>query len=105
MVRHISVLTFLDTPEKEQNIASVRAYLERVPEMYPAIRNSVVAVPVLDTPFVPDNAPVMFGDLVQVLDFDTVEDAANYPTSKAHTDLAAMSTAMLKKVTAIDYQM
>ena len=65
----------------------------------------MVAVPVLDTPFVPDNAPVMFGDLVQVLDFDTVEDAANYPTSKAHTDLAAMSTAMLKKVTAIDYQM
>ena len=104
MVRHISVLTFLDTPEKEQNVETVRAFMEQMPEMHPAIRNSVVAVPVLSTPFLPDDAPVMFGDLVQLLDFDTVEDAADYPLSKAHTDLAAMSTAMLKKVTSIDYQ-
>ena len=42
MIRHISVFTFLDEPAngktKAENIAAVRAYLERTPELYPAMK-------------------------------------------------------------------
>lgn len=44
MIRHISVFTFLDEPAngktKAENIAAVRAYLERTPELYPAMKRS-----------------------------------------------------------------
>ena len=52
----------------------------------------------------PEDAPVMFGDLIQVADFDAVEDAVKYPESEAHVKLAEFSTPMLKKVTVIDYE-
>lgn len=109
MVRHISVFTFLDNPAngktKEENIAEVRAYLERVPELYPAMKHQIIGTTVGGTPALPDDAPVMFGDLVQIADYDTPEDAAAYPPSKTHMDLVAFSTPMLKKVTAIDFEM
>lgn len=103
MVRHISVFTFKDTPDKQKNIEAVRAYLETVPSLYPAVRRQVIGSPAADTPCLPDDAPVMFGDLIQVADFDTLEDAGGYPASEAHAKLAEFSTPMLKKVTAIDY--
>ena len=103
MIRHISIFTFLDTPEKQENIEAVRAFLEKIPDIYPAIRNCEVAVPAGPVPSLPDDSPVMFGDLIQILDYETPEDAAGYPASKAHTDLTELSAPMLKKVTAIDY--
>ncbi len=105
MIRHISIFTFLDTPEKQQNIETIRGYLEKVPEMYPAVKNTVVAVSAAPTEPLPNEAPVMFGDLIQIADFDTPEDAGGYAPSKAHQDLVALSTPMLKKVTAIDFEM
>ena len=109
MVRHISVFTFLDAPSngknKAENMETVRAYLETVPGLYTPIRRQVVGVTLGGTPDLPEDAPVMFGDLIQVADFDTAEDAAGYPASKAHTDLVEFSTPMLKKVTAIDFEM
>ena len=104
MIRHISVFTFRDTPEKQQNIETVKAYLETVPEQYPAICRQFVGVPAAPAPALPEDAPVMFGDLIQVADFETMEDAAGYPASEAHTKLAEFSTPMLRKVTAMDYQ-
>ena len=104
MIRHISIFTFRDTPDKQENIQTIRAYLEQVPALYPAIRNSVVAVPAVPTDPLPDDAPVMFGDLIQIADYDTLEDANGYPPSRAHMDLVALSTPMLKKVTAMDFE-
>lgn len=103
MIRHISVFTFRDTPDKKQNIETVQTYLETVPTQYPAIRRQTLARPAGNTPSLPDDAPVQFGDLIQIADFDTLEDAEGYPASEAHTKLAEFSTPMLKKVTAIDY--
>lgn len=103
MVRHISVFTFKDTPDKQKNIETVKAYLDTVPSLYPAVKHQVIGSQVADTPCLPDDAPVMFGDLIQVADFDTLEDANGYPASEAHTKLAEFSTPMLKKVTTIDY--
>lgn len=103
MIRHISVFSFLDTPDKQKNIETVRAYLDTVPAQYPAMKAQVIASQVAETPCLPDDAPVLFGDLIQVADFDTPEGAAGYPASQAHAKLAEFSTPMLKKVTAIDY--
>lgn len=109
MIRHISVFTFLDEPAngktKAENMETVRAYLEKVPELYPPIKSQYIGVTLGGTPVLPDDAPVMFGDLVQVIDYDNAEDANGYPPSKAHMDLVEFSTPMLKKVTAIDYEM
>lgn len=103
MIRHISVFTFLDTPEKQQNIDAVRASLEQAPALYPPMKNAVVAVAAAPQDPMPDEAPVMLGDLVQIADYDTLEEADGYVTSKAHMDLVALSAPMLKKVTVIDF--
>ena len=103
MIRHISVFTFRDGPDKQKNIEAVKAYLlEKTPALYPAILSQQVGVQVAAAPDLPDDAPVMFGDLVQVADFATAEDADGYAPSKAHMDLVEFSTPFLKKVTAID---
>ena len=108
MIRHISVFTFLDEPAngktKAENMETVRAYLEKVPELYPPIKSQYIGVTLGGTPVLPDDAPVMFGDLVQVIDYDNAEDANGYPPSKAHMDLVEFSTPMLQKATAIDYE-
>ena len=83
MIRHISVFTFKDGPDKQQNMETVKAYLEKVPTLYPAIKAQTIGT--------------------QVADFETLEDANGYPASEAHTKLAEFSTPMLKKVTAIDF--
>lgn len=109
MVRHISVFTFLDAPAngktKAENMEQVRAYLEKVPELYPKMKSQIIGTTLGGTPDLPEDAPVMFGDLIQIADYDTAEDAAGYPPSKAHTDLVEFSTPMLKKVTAIDFEL
>jgi len=51
----------------------------------------------------PEGACPLFGDLVQIADYETMEDANGYPPSKAHMDLVALSDPMLEKVTAIDF--
>lgn len=107
MVRHISIFTFLDAPAngktKEENIRIVKAYLEKVPGLFPAMKNQVIGETLPGNPALPDEAPVMFGDLVQIADYDTEEDAASYPPSRVHGDLVELSTPMLKKVTSIDF--
>lgn len=109
MIRHISVFTFLDRPAngktKAENVEAVRAYLEKIPQLYPAMKRQQIGVAVGGAPALPDDAPMMFGDLVQIADYDTLEDANGYPPSKAHMDLVAFADPMLKKVTAIDFEL
>ena len=109
MIRHISVFTFSDNPKngktKAENIETVRAYLESVPALYPAMKFSQVGVAIPgEVPNLPPDASPLFGDLVQIADYDTLEDANGYPPSKAHMDLVALSDPMLEKVTAIDFE-
>ena len=109
MIRHISVFTFNSQcpngKSKAENIAAVRAFMEQnIPALYPPIRVQYVYTSAMDTPELPDEAPVMFGDLIQIIDFDTAEDAAGYAPSEAHTKLVEFSGAMLNKVTAIDFE-
>ena len=109
MIRHISVFTFLETgrngKSKQENIETIRAYLEKVPAMYPAMKACQIGVAIPgEVPDLPEGACPLFGDLVQIADYETLEDANGYPPSKAHMDLVALSDPMLEKVTAIDFE-
>lgn len=103
MVRHISVFSFQDTPKRQKNLEEVKAYLDTIPSLYPAAKRQRIYLSAAPAPRLSEDAPVLFGDMIQVIDFETPEDAAGYPTSAAHTRLAEFSTPMLKKVTAMDY--
>lgn len=109
MIRHISIFTFSDEPTngktKAENIAAVRAYLERVPALYPAMTRQTVCTALGGGPNPPDDAPVLFGDLVQIADYDTPEAAQGYAPSKAHRELVELTAPMMKKVTAIDFEL
>ena len=105
MVRHISIFKFKNLPEKEENILRVRAYLEAMPSRCPLIKKQIIAVPAVPTPTVPEDAPLMFGDLVQICDFENTADAGTYPTTTAHIQLTELSNSMVQKVTAIDYEL
>lgn len=109
MIRHISVFTFLDAPTngktKAENIETVRAFLEQIPGLYPAMKSQVIGTTLGGTPVLPDDAPVMFGDLVQIADYAAAEDAAGYAASRAHTELVELSSPMMKKVTSIDFEL
>ena len=109
MIRHISVFTFSDNPAngktKAENMEIIRAYLENVQTLYPAMKAQQVGVAIPgEVPDLPEGACPLFGDLVQIADYDTLEDANGYPPSKAHMDLVALSDPMLDKVTAIDFE-
>lgn len=103
MIRHISVFSFKNTPEKQKNLEEVKAFLEQIPDLYSPAKNQKLYLPAAPTPELPEDAPVLFGDLIQVVDFETLADAEGYPTSEAHAKLADFSTPMMKKVTVIDY--
>ena len=105
MIRHISIFKFKNMPDKEENIVRVQAYLEAMPSHCPLIKNQVIAVPVVPTPEVPEDAPMMFGDLVQICDFESTADANAYPATAAHIQLTEFSASMMQKVTAIDYEL
>lgn len=107
MIRHISVFTFLDTPAdgstKDANIEALRSYLDDLPARCPLIRRQAVHVGLGGAPALPEDAPLLFGELIQIADFATPEDAAAYPASRAHRELTEFSAQMLRKVTAIDF--
>ena len=108
MIRHISMFKLLDQPQngktKEENLVMIREYLNKIPEILPTVVNCQVGVNVSPMPPMPDDAPVMFCDLVQVIDFATPEDSAAYAPSEAHTGLVALSEGVMKKVIGIDYE-
>lgn len=108
MYRHISIFKLMDQPTngktKEENLTAIRAYLETIPEMLPTVAASTVGVNFTLMPPMPDDAPVMFGDLVQIIDFATREDCDAYAPSAAHGGLVALSDGAMKKVVGIDFE-
>lgn len=50
----------------------------------------------------PEGAP-LFGDIVQIVDFATRDDADAYPAHSAHRELFAKTSALVDRVFAIDY--
>ncbi len=104
MIRHVSIFSLRDVPEKRENLAELQALLEQVPGLYPPARRQRLYRPAAPAPALPEDAPILFGDLIQIVDFETSADAEGYPDSEAHRMLAERSGPALKKVTAMDYE-
>lgn len=103
MVRHISIFTFQDVPDKPLHIQQIRGVLETLPAVCSTVKTQTVAVSALPVPTPPEDAPELFGDLVQVCEFDSPEDAAAYPHTEGHQRLVRLAAPVLRKVTVIDY--
>ena len=109
MYQHISVFTFLNEPKnaktKQKNIEETMAYLEKVPQIYPKVTSQTIAQTTMDTSKgTPPGAPVLLGDVVQILNFETQEDLDGYGPSEAHKGLIELTDPMMDKVTAIDFK-
>ena len=108
MIRHISMVQMEPKPKNgktvEENVKDLVAFLEKLPEQEPSIAGCRVASYAGQQPDVPEEASVMFTQVVQRSDFAKPEEAAAYPASKAHQDLMAFSDGIVKKVSAIDFE-
>lgn len=105
MVRHISIFIFRECPAKAENIQTVAAFLKTIPQICPAVQNQVVAIQASDRPVSPSEGSVVFGDLVQICDFETPDASQSYPRSEAHAALETLAAPLLQKVVVMDYQL
>lgn len=108
MIRHISMFSLHDNPSngknKKENIALVKKYLDEIPNKLPYIAGYSVGQTILADNICDNEAPVIFGDLVQIIDFNTPADALNYPNSDIHNELVSVSEGIVKKVYVIDFE-
>ena len=108
MIRHISMFQMEPQPANgktvEENQRLLVEFLEELPEQEPSIVGCRIAPYAGQQPEVPEEAPVMFHQVVQMIDFAKPEDAAAYPASQAHQSLMAFTQGMVKKVAAIDFE-
>ena len=108
MIRHISMFQMEPKPGNgktvEENVKDLVAFLEKLPEQEPSIAGCRVASYAGQQPDVPEEAPVMFTQVVQMIDFAKPEAAAAYPASRAHQSLTEFSAGIVKKVSAIDFE-
>ena len=108
MIRHISMFHMDPSPANgctvEENMASLRAFLEDFQALDPRIVGCRVGVSV-DTPQeIPAGASVLLTQVILMLDFARSEDAAAFPASEAHQELMAFSKGMVSQVAAIDFE-
>ena len=80
------------------------SFLEMLPEQESSIAGCRVASYAGQQPDVPEEAPVMFTQVVQMIDIAKPEEAAAYPASRAHQSLTEFSAGIVKKVSAIDFE-
>lgn len=108
MIRHISMFQLEPQPANgktaAENMQALVDFLNKLPEREPSIVGNRVAPYAGQQPEVPEEAPVMFTQVVQMIDFAKPEDAAAYPASQAHQSLMAFTQGMVKKVSAIDFE-
>ena len=108
MIRHISMFQMEPQPANGKTVAentqALVDFLNELPAQEPSIVGNRVASYAGQQPDVPEEASVMFTQVVQMIDFAKPEEAAAYPASKAHQDLMAFSEGIVKKVSAIDFE-
>ena len=99
MIRHVSVFTLKD----KNKIDDFIVLLNGVGQTCPLIVNSQVGKNIAHLPPEGLEGPD-FGDVIQLIDFQSKEDADLYPQSKEHLKLFHDGPEMLK-VTAIDFEL
>lgn len=101
MIRHISLFRLLPdcTDADRQRLIDA---LETVGETCPLVSRSEVGSSEAPLHLSIPDGPV-FGDVVQILDFDTKEDLDAYPGSEAHLLLREKTDRLIEQVFAMDY--
>lgn len=94
MYRHISIFTLKDKSETEHFVSMLQEVGKN-----PAVISNEIGVNLTK---IEKEGPA-FGDVVQVIDFETKEDLDAYPASKEHMRLLQDGPEMLQ-VSAIDYE-
>lgn len=95
MIRHVSVFTLKDKNE-------INNFVQLLKEIdhCPLVVHNQIGVNITNT--IKDGPD--FGDVIQMIDFNSQEELDAYPTSKAHLKLINEGPEM-EKVTAIDYRL
>lgn len=96
MIRHISIFTL----KNKEEINNYIELLQNIGKECKLIAHSEVGINI--TKDVEVKGPD-FGDVIQIIDFNTKADLDSYPTSKEHMYLFNHGPKMIK-VTAIDYE-
>lgn len=107
MFRHISMYTLKEHPgngkTREENLTQLKHLLEQVPVLEPTVKHSMVGTGAGAPPELPEGAPQFF-HLVQIIDFETMEDCLRYPACDAHAALSAFGTDTVESVACIDFE-
>lgn len=106
MIKHITVFT-IDATHGAKGIAQMKAALDEAAASSPLVRASesgTMLPPAPGAPQPPEGAGPAWGDVVQILTFDTREDADAYPASPAHDALLAKTEGLVVSATAIDFE-
>ncbi len=107
MVKHISVFFIKEQANgnsKKENIEYIKDLLNAIPDKMDKIVNCIVGKNIAETPDLGIKEGPEFGDLIQILDFETFEDAKAYPTHVSHIDLLIKTKDLMEKVVAIDIE-
>lgn len=97
MIRHVSVFTL----KNKEEIPAFMHLLEEVGQTCPLIVSSQIGTNITH---LPEGVPgPKFGDVIQIIDFNTKKDADNYPQSKEHLKRVEQGPIM-QEVTAIDFK-
>ena len=98
MVRHISIFFLKKEKEKSWVIEKLKELEHRLNEVSGyAVGLDCLERPTERTPELPE-----FGDIVQMIDFDTAEAATAYPNQPGHMKLMEEIGEYIEKVIAID---
>lgn len=106
MIRHITIFTIADEA-KPEGVARMKAALDKAAASFDAVREAqsgTMLPPVEGAPEPPAGAGPAWGDVVQILTFDTREDADAYPASPAHDQLLVETEGLVAGATAIDFE-
>lgn len=103
MVKHISIF-YLKAENKEDNEALLLKYLAQMESKLEHICGYVSGKDCMQRPPKGITGLPMFGDAVQVIDFENRDSADDYPNHPAHRELMEKAGAMIENVAAIDIE-
>ncbi len=104
MYKHISMFRFRDRTNLEAVRAEFKAQLLEFPAHIPSIADCQVIENILAQPEVPDAAPLLFCDLVQILSFRTAQELAAYPHDPHHMAQVQATDHLVERVCIIDFK-
>lgn len=104
MIRHISIFFFKEgvTEEEKKNIEKT---LVELGGKLTGVADYHVGVHCLPRPMHNADASPLFGELVQMIDFEDREVAERYPQNEAHMKMLAETCLYVEKVVVIDCEL